>query len=143
MLTKPLVTHRVTAVFWPGRQQIIRPQTLVGRIISGFMDKWTCLFWPSFYSSESEKLTIFELFVRPYMSSWWLLGRPYFMCSKSVGRLKDGHEFLVLMIDGDEMCVWFSESGWRPCKSGQCFWRTDFRNFFDVTNRNPFINPGE
>ena len=42
------------------------------------------------------------------MSSWWLLGKPHFVYSNSVGRLKLGQEF-GLVIDGDEFCVRLGE----------------------------------
>ena len=38
------------------------------------------------------------------------------------------------MVDGGEFCL--TRRKWKPCECGQCFWRSVFRNFFVVTNRN-------
>ena len=46
------------------------------------------------------------------MSSWWPFRRPFYVYPKSVGRLKNGHEF-GLMVDSDEFCFRLSENGGR------------------------------
>ena len=67
------------------------------------------------------------------VAPWWAV----FFVPQFCGPFNYGHEF-GLMVAGDE-CACESVKV-EAVQIWKLFWRTDFRNVFDVTSRNPWTN---